>query len=184
MADEKNQLFHTIILKSVDKVFYYLSIRVLLSTFIVFGLSSIFIGVVAAIPMSIIYFGLAGLLDFFHQQGSAKLDRRRKSIRSYNITHEAVIPTDSIVTFDISEPLNHCGFYFLIQRIKTSPMPIAISFPLCPACHSKLLEVDRIIFLGHIRIKFICKCGFNGKSLYTTEELIEQVIKLTGMPNV
>jgi len=182
MTDETKQSYNAVIAKSLERALNPVSVTTLLLIVSVFGLSWLFAGFSIAIPTTILFAGLAGCLDVLRRQAHLKLDERSKPIKKIGLTLETMARGGVLIELlDRTQEKEYGGFYFRLFRTKQLPVPVGVSDPLCPICKNELLESTRILFPARVRIEFSCPCGFKKQSKFTSPELTQQVIKLTGM---
>ena len=126
-------------------------------------------------------FGFIGALEVFHSQRKTELDKRCKSPGNVAVANFSSVG-GWIDKSRIFEEFEHGGCqFFAFGSANKSPVPLAITDPLCPACQRKLGEVVEVRFPGRVKIRLQCACGFTKASRRTLAELLAEAADMAGL---
>lgn len=151
-----------------------------LCALVVYGVAAI-AGAERAWAYGVAAFGLIGALEVFHSQRKTELNKRCEPPRGITIGLASSVG-GWIDKSRIHQKFEHGGCqFFTFGSADKSPVPLAITDPLCPTCQRKLGEVVEVRFPGRVNIRLQCACGFTKASRRTLEELLTEAADMAGV---
>jgi hypothetical protein len=178
MADSKNPFLIAQLLERAMKTAGAITMFVAVCSF---GIAAFFVGASRGQWIAYATLGFVGALESFHAQRKGTLKERSQD-RETDAVFRLIAKAQPNWHMESKQQLSYGGFHFNAVGFKEHPLPIFVTSPLCPRCHSQghLSERAEVRFPGRVRITLFCRCGFSQRTPETMAELRQIAMTFCG----